>query len=233
MYIGSSINVLNRWSRHKTELINEKHHSIKLQRSVNKYGIINFTFNIIIECCENELIKYEQYYIDLHNSYNNGYNSVPNAGNNLGYKASDETKLKMSIARKGKKTGLTMSDEQKKKLITVNKGNKYCLGRVLSDETKNKISIANEGNENWLGKAHTNESKVKISETRINKSIGKGKNNPNYKPRPILQYDKNGLFIKEWEDLVVIRENGLDAGKISCVCRSLRKTYGGYKWVFK
>jgi group I intron endonuclease len=44
MYIGSSINVLNRWSRHKTELINEKHHSIKLQRSVNKYGIINFTY---------------------------------------------------------------------------------------------------------------------------------------------------------------------------------------------
>jgi len=44
VYVGSAININKRWSIHKLRLKENKHHSIKLQNSVNKHGIDNFLF---------------------------------------------------------------------------------------------------------------------------------------------------------------------------------------------
>ena len=68
-YIGSSKDIVDRWYQHKTSLLHKKHHSIKLQRAVNKYGIDNFKYEIIEECNMEMLILREQYYIDFFNSY--------------------------------------------------------------------------------------------------------------------------------------------------------------------
>ena len=63
LYIGSSINLKYRKNRHSKDLRKGNHHSVILQRAVNKYGIINFKFRII-ELCEKELlISKVQYYI--------------------------------------------------------------------------------------------------------------------------------------------------------------------------
>ena len=72
VYIGSTNNIKNRFWRHQRQLHLNKHHSIKLQRSYNKYGIDNFKFETIEECSKEDLIQREQYYIDLYDSYNEG-----------------------------------------------------------------------------------------------------------------------------------------------------------------
>lgn len=53
IYIGSSVNIKSRWLEHKRDLIKNKHCNNYLQKSFNKYGLINFTFEII-ELVENK-----------------------------------------------------------------------------------------------------------------------------------------------------------------------------------
>ena len=54
------------------------------------------------------------------------------------------------------------------------------------------------------------------------------------KSKPILQYDLNGNFIKEWFGIKNASENLLiDKSNIGECCRNKRKTAGGYIWKFK
>jgi len=104
VYIGSSINIELRWREHKRDLLRNKHHSTKLQRSYNIHGINNFTFEILVECKKdkNTIINLEQYYIDKFNSYKKGYNSRPLADNNLGSKRTETFKKNRSKKMKGR-----------------------------------------------------------------------------------------------------------------------------------
>ena len=50
--------------------------------------------------------------------------------------------------------------------------------------------------------------------------------------KPVLQFDKEGKFIKEYESIdSAIKETGVL--HVSCVCRGERKTAGGYIWKYK
>lgn len=75
-YIGSSMNILRRFIRHRGELKRDKHHCVYLQRAVNKYGIESFKFYIVEETFGKtikELHSLEQNYIDTStNLYNIG-----------------------------------------------------------------------------------------------------------------------------------------------------------------
>jgi len=52
--------------------------------------------------------------------------------------------------------------------------------------------------------------------------------------KPILQYDLQGNFIKEWECArQVYRELGLHVQLVGKVCLGKRNQTGGYKWEFK
>ncbi len=76
VYIGKSKNLKARLNVHLYELKNNKHHSFHLQRSVNKYGIENFKFEILEYCNEKLLDEKENIHIFKYNSTNrlNGYN---------------------------------------------------------------------------------------------------------------------------------------------------------------
>lgn len=96
-YIGSTINMKSRWSRHKSDLRKNKHHSIILQRAWNKYGESDFEFEILEECKIENLLKREQFYLT---SLLPIYNISPNAGNCVGVKhtlESSEKKRKYAI----------------------------------------------------------------------------------------------------------------------------------------
>ncbi len=83
VYIGSSNNLQYRKSCHFSRLKRNVHHSPHLQSVYNKYGKENLEFSIIEELFdENDLISKEQYYLDLHQSYNRkfGYNICKIAG---------------------------------------------------------------------------------------------------------------------------------------------------------
>lgn len=178
VYVGSAVDIKRRWLEHKILLIKGIHHSKYLQNSFNKEGIENFLFEVVEECPKDSLIEREQYWIDLFNSHNDGYNSNPKAGNSLGRKHSEETKQKMSNSRRGKK----LSEEHKKKLGEKSKGNKNNLGKKQSKETIEKRVIKTIGRKNseetkqkmseaQKGKSKSEEHKRKISESLKNKKI--------------------------------------------------------------
>jgi group I intron endonuclease len=64
-YIGSTVNFWTRFRAHRADLNTNTHHSIFLQRTVNKNGIDNFEFHIlqVVECAD-ELSHSEQKYLD-------------------------------------------------------------------------------------------------------------------------------------------------------------------------
>ena len=96
-YVGSAVNITQRWFRHKSDLNKNKHHSRHLQRSWNKYGSESFEFRVLEHCFFFMLIPREQFYIDeLAPEYNNSHT----AGSPLGVKHTDETRTKNSETRK-------------------------------------------------------------------------------------------------------------------------------------
>lgn len=76
-YIGSSIEVNERWKRHKY-LYNKKgiHYDYYIYRAFRKYGLNSFDFVVLEECKAHELIEKETYYFHF---YEPEYNLiVPN-----------------------------------------------------------------------------------------------------------------------------------------------------------
>ena len=76
VYIGQSIDIAARWRRHRVDAFsNDKAtYNYPLYRAIRKYGLENFSFDIIEECEKIQLNERERYYISLYDSVNNGYN---------------------------------------------------------------------------------------------------------------------------------------------------------------
>lgn len=76
-YIGQSIDIKIRWMQHIHEGINNTKKG-KLYPEIYKYGIDNFSFEVLEECELNQVIldERERYWIEHYNSYNDGYNST-------------------------------------------------------------------------------------------------------------------------------------------------------------
>lgn len=62
-YIGSSKNIKQRWSAHKSPSTWKGHQGVLLYQAFQQYGLKNFDFEIIEET--NKLHEREQYFIDL------------------------------------------------------------------------------------------------------------------------------------------------------------------------
>jgi group I intron endonuclease len=110
LYVGQSIDIQARWRKHTSKLKDNKHHSIHLQNHFNKYGIADLEFCILeiinqddlsIEDYKKLLNSREQFYMD---NLGNDFNCQPIAGTSLGYKHTEETKLKIRSAIVGKHT---------------------------------------------------------------------------------------------------------------------------------
>lgn len=151
-YIGSATCLKSRlYYSHLKELRDNIHYNKKLQNAFNKYGEQNFTFEILEECEKEKLIEREQYYFD---TLKPEYNICQIAGNTLGVKRSDETKLLLSQINKGKpnlKNRKPKSDEVKEKI------SKTLKGRKLSDEVRSNMSRG------MTGKVKTKEHLEKIA----------------------------------------------------------------------
>lgn len=153
-YIGQSVDIENRWYHEKKLYGINKH----LKSAFQKYGLENFSFEILEECAVEELNQKEKEYIEKFNTTNRevGYNQTTGGDH---YKVinktpmSEETKRKISESRKGMK----FSEEHKKNLkIARNKRPPFSKetrekisrankGKIISEEQKAKISKANKG----------------------------------------------------------------------------------------
>ncbi|MCC8068817.1 MAG: GIY-YIG nuclease family protein [Ruminococcus sp.] len=99
-YIGSSNNIEYRWQQHIQNSTNENKQSYKypLQCAFRKYGIDNFSFEILKNNFNTryEAEEYEQQMIDYYDSYNNGYNQTRETHNAL----TDESIRQASIEKR-------------------------------------------------------------------------------------------------------------------------------------
>lgn len=76
-YIGQSVHIEKRWQEHKTRSADIKYNqSSALYSAILKYGLENFSFEILEECPKEKLDEAEIYYISKYNSFNPsfGYN---------------------------------------------------------------------------------------------------------------------------------------------------------------
>jgi len=220
IYIGSAVDYNSRIRIHKHQLLKNKHHSQKLQRHVNKYGIDDLVFSILEDSISLEnLIKKEQYYIDLINPY---FNICKIAGSSLGSKRTKEFCEKLSELHKNNKywvnkkhteeSKLKMSEAHKKMIGVLSP--KY--GKEVSKETRNKMR------QNRLGKKHSLETKQKMSISN---------NNPG---KSIYQYDLNMSFIKKWDKLKLASDTLLIRSTAITNCLTgISKTSGGFIWKYE
>ena len=97
VYVGSSVNISNRQYKHFWMLKKGIHDNIYLQKSFNKNGDDNFTFEILEYCEEKDLILRENHYINEYksNEMDFGYNLalVSDSRRNI---VSDVVKMKLS-----------------------------------------------------------------------------------------------------------------------------------------
>ena len=76
IYIGKSIDINYRLSNHKSESFNPQSNAYDtaIHRAIRKYGLDNFSFEVIEECNRSNLSEREKYWIDYYNTFKNGYN---------------------------------------------------------------------------------------------------------------------------------------------------------------
>lgn len=137
-YIGQTIHDLQkRFNKHKQTSSN----CIYLKNAFNKYGSLNFTFELICICFDTDLNYYESYYIKKYNSLvPNGYN-LKNGGNNGKMHSYTKEKISNTLKNKNYKypigthpfIGKYHTNETKQKISNA------LTGRILTQITKDKI----------------------------------------------------------------------------------------------
>lgn len=225
MYIGSSFFVQSRLRLHKSHLRKNMHCNKHLQSSFNKYGESSFEFVIIEQCSQENLIEREQYWIDKLDVCNPlfGYNIRLNAETNFGLKRSEETKKRISEAKKGKRY---LSDNHYKKLGDSRRG------------------VPNEGSKKYFENL-SNEEKSKIGKranvARLEKAEERGSYNTkegqlSYKKKRgkrIYKYDSNYNLIEEFLTISdALKSLNMSPKNTSCITNQLdtNKIYKGFLW---
>ncbi len=51
--------------------------------------------------------------------------------------------------------------------------------------------------------------------------------------KPVLQYTKDGEFVREWPSTAECGRNGFDQGNVAACCRGVKKSHKGYVWKYK
>ena len=82
VYIGQSVNVEERLREHQLRAFRSpetnKEYNKALYQAIRKYGVENFTYELILKCSKEELDRYEHQYIILYqsNKSDKGYNET-------------------------------------------------------------------------------------------------------------------------------------------------------------
>ncbi len=101
-YIGSSYDIGGRWRVHRHCLRHGTHVNVHLQRAWDKYGEDAFVFSVLEEVGDDMLLVMEQEYLDDYFDRGRCYNIARDAAAPMkGHNHSEETKQKMSEARRG------------------------------------------------------------------------------------------------------------------------------------
>ena len=209
-YIGQSVDVNDRWRRHKYDLNKNSHDNSYLQNAWNKYGEEYFSFYILEYCSADLLDEKERYYIDYYNTLDRdlGYN-LKSGGQDHNFQCEE---VRKKISESNKKV------YQNSNLREIRSND--ALKQWANLEIKEKIMGKNNG---MYGKHHTEEARKKMSEKK------KGKPSPKRNMTPVFCIELNKVFKCAVD---AAKELSMQTGGILQVCRGERKTAGGYHWKF-
>ena len=153
---------------------------------------------------------------------------------NKGRVCTEETRKKISEGNKGK----IISEETKKKMRckTQSEESKKKIGeahqnKIVSKETCKKISESNKG------KTYSKETKQKMSESAKGRIVSEERRRKcsESNSKPILQYDLEGNFIREWKSATVATKTleFKSSAPIGYCCLGKYKTSHKFIWKFK
>lgn len=147
IYIGSTTKFSMRFATHRYKLPRPIKTNSRLQESWLEHGADAFEFKVLLVCNKENLRYYEQRAIDTYNSSVDGFNISKYSSTNVGIKATEETKAKMSASHMGNTVmvGRKLSEVTKAKISASLLGNKRNFGLKASDESKRKMSLASKG----------------------------------------------------------------------------------------
>ncbi len=227
-YIGQSVDIERRLNEHKNCKVDKP-----IYRAFKKYGIDNFTFEILEECSQEELNEKEIYYINFYNSTTdgNGYN-LEHGGEFKDIVLCEEAKKKQSKSFKETISKMPKEDFEKwhKKIGAKHKG------KTVSQEQREKISktlkeyFKNEEYRKKLSEKH--KGKVLSLSTRLKLSMAKQEQMKEY-AKKVLQYDLNGNLIAEYDSLQeASKKTGFCISGIGNCCNGKAHTCNGFKWKY-
>ncbi|EME87692.1 uncharacterized protein MYCFIDRAFT_128635 [Pseudocercospora fijiensis CIRAD86] len=140
-YVGSSINLSQRFVKYfsipslKSEIIRNKS---RIYRAILKYGMDDFTLEIMEYCDSNVLTEREQFYLDSIKPIKPIYNILSIAGSRGGFKHSEETKELQRVF----KLGYKVSNTTKLKMSIANtKAKSVTVKNILTEEIFEFISV--------------------------------------------------------------------------------------------
>jgi group I intron endonuclease len=242
-YVGSSVNLQKRKEHHFGDLKSNKHKNKHLQSAYNKYGKEYFIM-VMIEKVEdkNNLTEREQYWIDSLDACNRdiAYNICPTAGNQLGFKHSEETIAKLKEI-KGEKASMYGKNHTKEAIKNMSKPVIQCaldgtyikeweggsLAAKILELNSSTISgccrfrYKYHGDYLWFYKEY-----YESSDFNIDNHI------PNIGKR-INQYSLDGEFIKTWDSYRDIRKiYDINQTVFIRCCEGKAKTHHGFIWQY-
>lgn len=241
-YIGKTIYTLEK--RKNSHLVCARNGDNQVfYHAIRKYGENNFTWSIIdYGSSHEELVEKEIHWISFYRSYihskeSNGYNMTTGGEGCIGYKHTDESKKEMSNIAKnriGSKHG-----KAKKVLQYDLDGNLIKEYDSVRTASRN-LNIGNSGismccnnkfayyhNYIWMYKDE-------YSDEALSKRI-KAYSRHRFRKRPILQFDRNGLFLAKFEDVkdaVAINEDYMVATIDAC-CRGTSCSAYDCIWIYE
>jgi group I intron endonuclease len=245
IYIGQTIKTLQkRINNHKYDAKISKNY---FHRSLQKYGIENFSWGIIdYAYTKKDLDDKEKWWISYYDTIQKGYNILKGGQirltpeiykkigeSNIGRKHSEETKKKISKGNKGKiiseEHRNKISKKMKERCITKKFREKMSIlmklrmkGVLKSEEQKRKMSIAH------IGMTYSEETKKKISNALKNREY-KYKGKDNKKSLSVLCIDTNIVYGSTRE---AERETGVDHSQIIKCCKGKYSTAGKFHWQY-
>ena len=208
IYVGCSKDLDKRKNDYK--LFKIKTQPLILE-SLFTYGWANHIFEIL-EYTSN-LKEREKYWIEKLDSFNNGLNKNRGGGGPSSH--TDETKKLIS---------------EKGRANVGKRVNSYWKGKEkpLYVIEANRANKGKREHSHWKGKTRSEESRIKMSQSRKGKPLPA--NN-----KPILQFDKQGNFIREHPSIEEAARNV--NGNPTAINNALRKrgsaTSSGYIWKYK
>jgi group I intron endonuclease len=206
VYVGQSINIERRFKEYRR--LAKRSAGRKLLNSLKGFGVENHTFEIIEECIVALLHSRETYWKIFFDTVEKGLNC--DYFDQGGGPRCQEIRDRISKSNLGKPKSEAHKANMRGPKSEEHKKNISIAKQQITEETKKKIS------ESKTGKKHTTEHIRNIVES---------------KQKPILQYDLQGNFIKEWSGTKIAALHlGCDPTTITANLRGITKKGFGYIW---